>query len=93
LLLFFLSLLPFFLIFSLVFFTFERWPNMNKKKKEKKRERSHEPPLNTLRRPWPILLDGMGGCAYTFLNVEYEDKDNDWHPMISSMNMNKITPL
>ncbi len=47
------------------------------KKKEEKRERLHEPPLNILRRPWPILLDGMGGCAYTFLNVEYEDKDND----------------
>lgn len=98
----FFSVSPLLSFFSILIHFLHIWAvtECEQKKREKKKrekERTHEPPLTILWRPWSFLLDGKEWvCAHTFRNVEWkrknEDKDDDWHPMICSMNMNKITP-
>jgi hypothetical protein len=56
-------------------------------KKEKERERSHEPPLNILWRPWSILLDGMGVwvCVLIHLYMSNEKKTKTMIDMLWSV--------
>jgi len=105
--LFFFFFSHIYILFSLIFFVLKWWwPHLWIKKKERmKCEQTHTSRYKLFREghdqfcatDW--IVEGVCVCSFsisTKLKTKKKadkDKDIDWHGMISSMNMHKITPF